>query len=452
MSVQQIFFLLIVLGVGTTAYKWFGKILFNIRLGKAYSGAPDQSLRWRNMLLIALGQKKMFKRVLPAILHGFIYIAFLLTQIELVEILIDGIFGYHRVFAPLLGSFYTFLISFIELVSILALIATIIFLWRRNVLKIKRFEKPEMSGWPKLDANLILVGEILLITGIFCMNGADIVLQELSPDQYHDTGSFIFSSVIGPVFFGNLDISTLILLERTGWWLHILVVFGFLLYLPLSKHLHILLAFPNTYLARQKSPGAMQNMPDIMHEVQNMLGISTADSVSETNAEIPEFGANDVFDLTWKNLLDAYTCTECGRCTAVCPANLTGKKLSPRKIMMDVRDRCEEVGGNIRSADPKWRDPAKGNDQALSPKNYHDGLSLFDRISPEEIHACTSCNACVEACPVLINPLEIILEMRRYEILTLGTGPQDWVPMFTSLENSGSVWQVSSDRDAWIDQ
>lgn len=449
MSVQQIFFLILLAVVAFLAYRLYGRLVGNIRIGKSYSGAPDPARRWRNLLLIALGQKKMFKNLIPAVLHLFIYIAFLLTQIELIEILIDGVFGWHRFFAGYLGILYTGIISLIEVLSVLALVGTVIFLWRRNILKVKRFENPEMKGWPRRDANLILIGEILLIVGIFSMNGADIMLQDNGVEHYQDTGDFLISAHLGPVIFSGLDTSTLIFLERSGWWLHILVVFGFFLYLPLSKHLHILLAFPNTYFARQSSPGRMENMEEIMQEVRSMMGL-TSETSDGPSSEIPEFGASDVKDLSWKSLLDAYACTECGRCTAACPANITGKKLSPRKIMMDVRDRMEEVGAKIRTGDPKWIDEVKGDGkQPLNRDNFSDGRSLFDYITKEELHACTTCNACVEACPVLINPLEIILEMRRYEILTLGTGPQDWLPMFTSLENSGSVWQVSSERDSW---
>lgn len=451
MSFQQIFFLIILSGVIFIGYKLYGRIVNNIRFGKSYSGAPDSGIRWQNLLLVAFGQKKMFKKPLPAILHLFIYVAFLLTQIELIEIIIDGISGNHRFLAAYLGGFYTFVISFVEVLSLLALAGTVAFLWRRNVLKVRRFENPEMTGWPKQDANLILIGEILLIVAIFTMNGTDVILQQLDPQHYQDTGQLLISAKLGPVLFSGLNESGLVIFERLGWWLHILVVFGFFLYLPLSKHLHILLAFPNTYFARQNAPGTMQNMPEIMREVQSMLGLASENGTAEMSGEIPEFGAKDITDLTWKNLLDAYTCTECGRCTAECPANLTGKKLSPRKVIMDVRDRMEEVARKISNGSSEWIDENKRIEgEKLSINNFSDGKSLFDYVSNEELHACTSCNACVEACPVLINPLEIILEMRRYEILTLGAGPQDWVPMFTSLENNGSVWQVSTDRDAWI--
>ncbi len=391
-------------------------------------------MRWRNVLLIAFGQKKMFDRWIPAIFHFFIYAAFLLTQVELIEILIDGFTGSHRVIGSLLGWFYTFIISFIEILSVLAFVATVVFLARRNILRLARFQKPEMKGWPTKDANLILLGEILLLTGIFSMNGADQVLQSMGAEHYPQTGGFLVSSQLGPALFGGMGEGALRVIERFGWWLHILVVYGFLVYLSISKHLHIILAFPNTYFAKLTPKGEVANMPEIQREVASMMNPELAAPQPEVEVEL-SFGANDVTKLSWKNLLDAYTCTECGRCTSVCPANLTGKKLSPRKIMMDVRDRLEEVGRNL--------------DTNKSATATDDGKTLFDYISREEIHACTTCNACVEACPVLINPLDIILQLRRHEILMESAGPSDWLPLFNSLENSQAAWAVSTERDAW---
>jgi heterodisulfide reductase subunit C len=432
--IQSLLFLLVLGITGWFAWKGYSRVWKNINLGKAEKIGGDSAQRWRNVLLVALGQQKMFKNWLPAVLHLFIYVAFVITQLELIEIFVDGVFGTHRFFAPMFGGFYTFIISFIEILSVLAFVATVIFLARRNLLRIPRFWKPEMKGWPFRDANLILLGEIILIVGIFCMNGGDKVLQTRGLEHYPTTGNFAVSSWLGPMLFGNLSNSGVIFLERFGWWLHILTVFGFLCYLPYSKHLHILLAFPNTWYAKLSPKGEMENMPEIQKEVRIMMGLEQPDG--NAPAELPEFGANDVFSLSWQNILQAYSCTECGRCTAACPANLTGKKLSPRKVMMDVRDRAEEVGKKLET-------------EKLEIGNYDDGKSLFDRITPEEIHACTTCNACVEACPVLINPLDIILKLRRHEILTQSAGPAEWLPMFNAIENNGAAWAMSEEREAW---
>lgn len=445
--VGQLLFIVILVATAWFAGRKYSALWQNVHLGRHVDIPGDRAFRLRNLLLVAFGQSKMFKKPLPAVLHAFIYVAFLFTQVELVEILLDGVTGHHRMFAPFLGGFYTLIISLIEILSLLAFIATVAFLARRNILNIKRFDKPELKGWPSRDANLILLGEILLIIGIFTMNGADLLLQDRLPDQYKATGEFLISGKLAAELWGDLETGTLILLERAGWWLHLVVVFGFFVYLPFSKHLHIILAFPNTWFSPQTPRGRMENMPEIMQEVRAMMGLGEASSMSE----IPEFGASDVTSLSWKNILDAYACTECGRCTASCPANLTGKKLSPRKVMMDIRDRAEEVGALIRTGDKSLiRDDLRSQDAVLSKENFSDGKSLFDRISPEEIHACTTCNACVEACPVMINPLEPILKLRRYEILTQSAGPTEWLPLFNSLENSGSAWQVSTDREQWV--
>lgn len=447
--ISSIIFAILFIAAFGFAGRRYMRIRRNVLLGRDIPVEDNDLARWKNVALIAFGQKKMFKRILPALMHLFIYVAFLATQIELIEIIIDGFTGAHRIFAEALGIVYTIIINAIEILSLLALIGTVVFLIRRNIIKVDRFEKPEMKGWPKWDANIILIAEVLLIIGIFTMNGTDVVLQNIDPEHYPDTGTLLISSQIGPLVFGALDSGLLMILERFGWWLHILVVFGFLVYLPYSKHLHIMLAFPNTYYAPIQPKGKMENMPEIMNEVKSMLGLPGAET-TDYGSELPEFGANDIQSLSWKNILDAYTCTECGRCTSVCPANITGKKLSPRKIMMDVRDRAEEVGRNLDTGDKRLIAKDKQTEEAvLTPQNYDDGKTLFDYITPEEIHACTTCNACVEACPVLINPLDIILQLRRHEILTQSKGPSDWVPMFTSLENNGAVWQMPIDRDQW---
>lgn len=458
MSINQIAFIIVFIVCFAIAAKQYRRLYRNINFGQDEKIEGNEAQRWKNVLLVAFGQKKMFKRLLPAVFHFFIYFAFVLTQIELIEILIDGFTGQHRIFAPFLGSFYTFIISSIEILSILALAATIVFLARRNLLPlmgkpISRFNKPEMKGWPKLDANLILLGELALVTGIFLMNSTDIVLQDIDPQHYHRTGNFAISGFLGPLIFDSFPREALVFLERTGWWLHLITVFAFINYLPKSKHLHIFLAFPNIFYAKVTRRGEMENMPAIMNEVKSMMGIPVEGAAEmEMTDDFPEFGAKDIFDLSWKNIMDAYSCTECGRCTDNCPANLTGKKLSPRKVLMDIRDRVEEVAQNIDSqSDTFIAEDKKKTAQRLDKSNYDDQKSLFDYISREEIHACTTCNACVEACPVMIDPLEPILKMRRYEILSESAGPADWTPMFTSMENSGSVWAIPDERDAWTE-
>jgi heterodisulfide reductase subunit C len=451
--IQQLIFLLLTLAAFGYAAWQFSKIRRNILLGQPQAIGGQSAKRWKNVAFVAFGQQKMFSRWIPAVFHLFIYVAFLLTQVELIEILVDGFGGVHRFFAPILGGFYTFIIGFIEVLSLLAFIATFIFLARRNLLKVPRFHKPEMNGWPKLDGNIILYLEIVLLIGIFTMNGADVLLQQLDPAHYPDTGTLPVSSWLGPALFGGLEQETLVGLERFGWWLHIIVVFAFLNYLPKSKHLHILLAFPNTYYASLQPRGEMENMDEVMKEVKSMMDPDAAFDDAAMDEELPTFGANDVMSLSWKNIMDAYSCTECGRCTSVCPANLTGKKLSPRKILMDIRDRADEVGRKIDSGNPEYiRADVRETAEKLTKDNFDDGLSLFDRISREELHACTTCNACVEACPVLINPLDPILKLRRYEILTESAGPSDLLSMFNSIENAGSAWQMSIDRDQWANE
>lgn len=438
-----LFAITLALGIGFFA-KNVKKLIRNINLGQKVNRSDNASERWKNMAMIALGQKKMFARPISAILHFALYLAFIITQIELLEIIIDGIFGTHRFFKPSLGGFYTFLISFIEILSLLALVATIVFLLRRNLLKLPRFNKAEMLGWPTKDANLILIMEIVLVTCIFTMNGTDEVLYSLGKSHFEGTGSFHFaiSQHLGPAIFGGMSESTLHILERVGWWGHFLMVIAFLNYLYYSKHLHILLAFPNTYFADLNAQGKFDNLESVTKEVKIMMDPNAdpyATQPVDESAVPTKFGASDVQDLNWVQLLNAYTCTECGRCTSSCPANQTGKKLSPRKIMMDTRDRMEEVGKNI--------DANKG---VFIPDNKS---LLNDYITPEELWACTSCNACVEECPVNISPLSIIMDMRRYLVMEQSAAPQSLNAMMTNIENNGAPWQYNQqDRLNWKDE
>ncbi len=420
------------------------KIYRNIRLGQAVDRTDRPADRWKNMLLIAFGQKKMFARPVPALLHLAIYGAFMITQIELIEIFIDGIFGTHRIFKEPLGGFYTFIISLIEIASVGALLATIIFLSRRNLIKLPRLNKAELLGWPKKDANLILIMELILVICIFTMNGTDEVLYNMGKSHFEGQGSFNFtiSQFIGPAVFGSLSEGTLHVLERIGWWGHFTMVLAFLNYLYYSKHLHILLAFPNTYFANLNPMGQFDNLQAVTNEVKLMMDPNAdpfAAPAPDENAAPAKFGASDVQDLNWVQLLNAYSCTECGRCTSSCPANITGKKLSPRLIMMKTRDRLEEVGRNI--------DLNKGT-------FVEDGKSLLnDYITPEELWACTSCNACVEECPIEISPLSIIMDMRRYLVMEQSAAPMELNTMMTNIENNGAPWQYSQmDRLNWKDE
>ncbi len=378
------------------------------------------------MLLIAFGQKKMFKKPLPAVLHLFIYVGFLVINLEVLEFIIDGLLGTHRIFAPYLGGFYTFCLNFFEFLALAVVISCLVFLFRRNILKIPRFWQREMTSWPRLDANLILIIEILLMAAIFTMNATDQILQTRGAG-YTATGRFFLSAQLIPLFEGA-STAQLILGERVAWWAHIIGILGFAVYVTYSKHLHIFMAFPNTYYGNLNAPGQMWNMPEITNEVKIMLGAAGAE---QNQVEAPaRFGAKDVADLSRFNIMNAYACTECGRCTAECPANITGKKLSPRKIMMDVRDRVEEIG---------------------SSNSDEDGKSLLgDYITKEEIFACTSCNACVEACPVNIDPLSIILQLRRYTAMEESSSPADWNNMFSNIETNFAPWKfAASDRFNW---
>ena len=439
--ISSIIFTIIFIISGTFFFINAKKIRRNILLGKDISINDNKIERLKTMLLVAFGQKKMFNRPIPAILHLFLYVAFVITQIELIEIIFDGISGSHRAFRPALGSFYTFMVSLIEVLSVLAFIGTIAFLARRNLLKIPRLVKNELNGWPKLDANLILIAEIVLICFIFMMNGADEVLYSkgLSHATPLNDNSFNFSisRYIGPLLYGGMPEAGLHMIERIGWWGHLCMVFAFLNYLPFSKHLHVILAFPNTYFSNLKSKGSFTNLFEVTDVVKPNFD-TAYQPVLDPNAAI-KFGVKDVTDLTWKNLLDAYSCTECGRCTSVCPQNITGKTLSPRKIMMDTRDRLVEVGKNI--------DTNKGT-------FVDDGKTLLgDYISSEEIWACNTCNACVQECPINIDPLSIIVGMRQQLVLEQSSAPTELNGMFSNLENNGAPWQFSpADRANWINE
>jgi|TARA_B110000908_G_scaffold172440_1_gene239814 heterodisulfide reductase subunit C/NADH:ubiquinone oxidoreductase subunit 6 (subunit J) len=412
------------------------KIYRNINLGIKEDRSDNKKQRWTQMLRIAFGQSKMIDKPIVGILHVVVYVGFLVINIELLEIVVDGVIGTHRVFAPFLGSFYDFLISFFEYFALLVIVAIIFFWSRRNVLKINRFWKNEMKGWPKSDANYILYIEVILMMLFLTMNGADLWLQNNANDlNYLKAGAFPVSQFLIPLF-DNLSVNSVFIIERTAWWLHILGILSFLNYLYYSKHLHILLAFPNTYFANLNSKGRLSNLKSVTNEVKMMMDPSIDPFSAPASDEVSKFGASDVFDLSWIQLLNAYTCTECGRCTSECPANQTGKKLSPRKIMMDTRDRLEEVSRNLDK-----------NNGEFKP----DGKQLLDDyISNEELWACTSCNACVEACPIGIDPLSIIIDMRRYLVMEKSDAPSELNNMMTNIENNGAPWPFNQmDKLNW---
>ncbi len=439
--ISSIIFIVLTVSASTYFFVNAKKIRRNILLGKDVEINDNKSERLKTMLLVAFGQKKMFSRPIPAILHFFLYAAFVITQIELIEIVFDGITGHHRAFRASLGGFYTFMVSFIEILSVLAFIGTVAFLARRNLLKVPRLVKSELNGWPKLDANIILIMEITLICFIFMMNGADEVLYSRGQSHAENLGDgslgLSISSHLGPLIYGGMPNAGLHVIERIGWWGHIIMVFGFLNYLPFSKHLHILLAFPNTYYSNLKAKGRFNNLFEVTDVVKPNFDPSYQ-PVLDPNEPV-KFGVKDVQDLTWKQLLDAYSCTECGRCTSSCPQNITGKKLSPRKIMMDTRDRLVEVGKNI--------DANKGT-------FVDDGKSLLgDYITSEEVWACNTCNACVQECPVNIDPLAIIVGLRQQLVLEQSSAPNELNGMFSNLENNGAPWQFSpADRANWINE
>ncbi|MBC7651723.1 MAG: (Fe-S)-binding protein [Deinococcales bacterium] len=434
--IQQIAFIILA-GVSVLLFsKKAGQLYRNIFLGKAEDISDNKNLRWQNVVLLALGQKKMFKNLLVAIMHLVIYAGFIIINIEVLEIVLDGILGTHRLFAPMLGGLYSFFINFFEWLAAGVIVVCVVFLSRRNIIKLKRFVSNDLNGWPRTDANAILIVEIVLMSLFLTMNACDTLLQTRGFGHYaeHQTGSFFISSLLQPIF-QNFSTNTLVAVERTCWWLHIAGIFAFLNYLPYSKHLHIVLAFPNAYYAKLIPQGKMLNMPSVQNEVLYAM----QPELAPTDVAPPaHFGAKDIFELSWKNLMDAYSCTECGRCSAECPANITGKLLSPRTIMMKTRDRLEEVGRNISS----------------NKTFVADGKTLLhDYISVEELRACTTCNACVEACPVSISPLDIIVELRRSLIMEESNAPQEWNGTFSNIENNFAPWKFSpEDRDKWAEE
>lgn len=403
-----------------------GKIRRNILLGRDVDMSDRKGDRFKTMLRVAFGQSKMGTRPVPAFFHLLIYVGFVLINIEVLEIFFDGLAGTHRAFQPILGSFYTFLLGFFEVLGLFVLIACVAFLYRRHIQRVGRLTMPELKGWPQKDATTILVIEIVLMVALFVMNATD------RSFQLSTAGSMPVSSFIAP-FFDNTGDATLSYIERGAWWFHILGILAFLNYLPFSKHFHIILAFPSTWYSRLEPKGSFANLESVTTEVQLMMDPSAA--VPEGYEPPTSFGAKDVQDLSWKNLMEAYSCTECGRCTSVCPANITGKLLSPRKVMMDTRDRLEEVGKNMDANEGVFVD---------------DNKNLHSLISKEELWACTTCNACAEACPININPMEIIFQMRQYLVMEKSEAPGELNNMFNNLENNGAPWQFSpADRANW---
>ncbi len=446
MGLSNVVFILIAAIAIALFTKQVRKIARNIKLGRDLDRSDRPAERWKVMARVALGQSKMVVRPVAGFMHILIYVGFVIINIEVLEIILDGVLGTHRLFFGFLGNAYTAFINAFEFLALLVLVACVVFLLRRNVMRIKRFFNPEMEGWPTSDANIILVVEVLLMGAFLTMNASDAVLMNTAADSLTQAGLekyaigfdgyFAFSQYIIPFLPESLE--SLHLIERGMWWFHIIGIFAFLNYLPYSKHFHILLAFPNTYFSNLNPKGSFSNMESVTNEVKLMFDPDAdpyAAPAPEADAAPQRFGAKDVQDLTWKQLMDSYTCTECGRCTSNCPANQTGKLLSPRKIMMDTRDRLVEVGNGIDK----------------NGADFNDGKSLLnDFITPEELWACTSCNACVESCPVNIDPLSIIMEMRRYLVMEESAAPQELNGAFTNIENNGAPWQFGqADRLNW---
>lgn len=441
--IDNILFVILLIGGFGLFYKSLMEIYRNIQLGREINRSDRKKERWNTMFNIALGQGKMGKRPIAGFLHFLVYVGFLIVNIELLEIIVDGIFGTHRFLASVLGdTFYGIFTAILEVLAILVIIAVVLFFIRRNALHIRRLNMKELLGWPKNDANWILVIEFLLMVAFLSMNATDSILQ--TRGVYADHGYFPVSNIlVAPIFeWFNFGDSILVFLERASWWLHIIGILFFMNYLYYSKHLHIIFAFPNTWYANLNKKGQFKNLESVTKEIKLMMDPNadpyTAQPESDPNATPEKFGASDIFDLNQVQLLNAYTCTECGRCTAVCPASITGKKLSPRKIMMDTRDRIEEVGKNINK----------------NGKFVDDGKKLLDdHILREEIRACTTCNACVEACPILIDPLSIIMDLRQYMIMEESSMPHEWQLMMNNVENNAAPWQYNqADRLNWANE
>jgi len=437
MEISNVIFLVVFLVTFGFFIRNLNRIITNIKLGRDINRSDRPTVRWKNMFRVAMGQSKMTRRPVAGVLHIIVYLGFLIINIEVIEIVVDGIFGSHRFLSTVLPiGLYNFLIGSFEILAILVLVACLIFLIRRNVLRIKRFWSKEMTAWPRTDANLILVFEILLMTAFLLMNATDSILLSRGDSHY----TVAFSTPISQYFqflFSGLETSTLVLIERFTWWFHIIGILGFMNYVLISKHLHIFFAFPSTYFANLNPLGQFTNLVSVTNEVKLMMD-PNADpyATPPTNAPAPEsFGAKDATDLNWVQLLNAYSCTECGRCTDNCPANHTGKLLSPRKIMMDTRDRITEIADNKR----------KGEEDTKA--------LLGDYITAEELWACTTCNACTDACPIELDPLSIIMDMRKYLVMEQSAAPTELNMMFTNVENNGAPWQFSAaDRLNWKDE
>ncbi len=451
-GIANFIFLILLIVAVVIFWRNVARIRKNIFLGKKLDRNDRKSDRWKVMARVALGQGKMVNRPVAGLMHIFIYVGFVIINIEILEILLDGLLGTHRVFAPLLGDLYVPFINFFEFLALLVLISCVVFLARRNITKIGRFFKPEMKGWPTADANYILIFEILLMMAFLVMNAADSILMRFPADALASMGlskynaadmqdSYFWLSAWLTGFMPKSpeDIATV---ERVAWWLHIIGIFGFLNYLPYSKHFHIILAFPNTWYSKLEEKGSFTNLASVKKEVELMMDPNAdpfaAPAPDADQAPPDRFGAKDVTDLNWVQLMNAYSCTECGRCTAECPANQTGKLLSPRKIMMDTRDRLEEVGKNVR-------EHGEFKDDGKSLVHYY--------IKAEELWACTTCNACVEACPVNIDPLSIIVDLRRYLVMEESAAPTELNGMFSNIENNGAPWQFAqADRMNWASE